>query len=98
MLRRLFNRRRFERFNCDIGTTVREADGSDMQVRLISLSDRGFRLKGSNDFREGSQLAIELPGYRRVIGRVVWTSEDECGGVFLTPIAVDQVRLDAITV
>ena len=98
MLRRLFNRRRFERRSCDIGTTVREGDGPDFPVRLISLSDRGFRLKGSDAFREESRLSIDLPGYRRVVGRVVWTNEDECGGIFLTPIVMDQVRFAEITV
>ena len=97
MFKRLFNRRRIERLSCDIGTTVREADGPEMQVRIVSLSDRGFRLKGSDSFHENSQLSIELPGYGRVVGRVVWTGEDECGGIFLTPIVVDQVRLAAIT-
>ena len=94
MFKRLFSRRRSEpRRDCDVATRIRQGEGEDIPVRIISLSSRGFRLRGSATLREGAQLAIELPGYGVVSGRVVWTDGDECGGILQNPLAIDDIAL-----
>jgi hypothetical protein len=94
MFKTLFRRRRSEpRRLLDIGTTVHEVGGDALQLRIVSLSARGFRLKGCESFHEGSQLAIMLPGHGEVSGRVVWTAGDECGGIFESPIPIDTLQL-----
>jgi len=94
MFKGLFKRRRAEwRRNFDIGTSAREAGGDELRVRIISLSARGFRLRGSAHLQEGAQLAIMLPGYGEVFGRVVWVAGDECGGILQEPIPIDKIEL-----
>jgi hypothetical protein len=94
MFRKLFNRRRSEpRRRFDIVTTVHEEGGPERRLRIVSLSARGFRLQGCDDFREGAKLSILLPGYGEVAGRVVWVAGDECGGIFQTPIPIDELKL-----
>ena len=95
MFKWLFKRRPPDRRTVDIATTAQEANGFELQVRFVNLSARGFRLKGSDSFREDSQLSIMLPGYGEVVGRVVWVKSEECGGMFLTPIPIDEIRLAA---
>ena len=92
MFKRLFKRRRAEkRRSFDIATTVRDAAGAELRMRIVSLSARGFRLKGCAGLGEGTLLRILLPGYGEVGGRVVWTAGDECGGILQTPIPIDDI-------
>jgi hypothetical protein len=94
MFKNLFSRRRADlRRNVDIGTVVRGADGEERPVRIVSLSARGFRLKGCAIFGEGAQIAFMLPGYGEVSGRVVWVADDECGGVLQSPIPIRELQL-----
>jgi hypothetical protein len=94
MFRKLFDRRRTEpRWRFDIGTTAHEAGGPEIRIRIVSLSTRGFRLKGGDGFREGAELSILLPGYGEVVGRVVWVAGDECGGILQNPIPIDELQL-----
>ena len=94
MFKHLFNRRRSEpRRNFDIGTTARIGDGVEVPVRIVSLSARGFRLKGCQAAQEDAQVAIILPGYGQVFGRVVWTAGDECGGILQSPIPIADIDL-----
>ena len=82
-----------ERRNFDIGTTAREANGPELQVRIVNLTAHGFCALGSDRFREGSHLLIILPGYGEAVGRVVWVTGEECGGIFLSPIPFDELQL-----
>jgi hypothetical protein len=94
MFKRWFNRRRAElRRNFDVATTARIADGNELPVRIVSLSARGFRLKGCEPAREGAQLSIILPGYGQVLGRVVWVAGNECGGILEKPIPIAEIEL-----
>lgn len=94
MFKSLFSRRRAEpRRTFDIATTAREAGGEEFRVRIVSLSARGFRLKGCATFGEGAQIAFMLPGHGEVSGRVVWSTGEECGGILHSPIAIDDLQL-----
>jgi hypothetical protein len=92
MFKWLFKRRPPERRKVDIATTAHDDGGPEFQVRFVNLSAHGFRLKGSDRFREGSHLSIMLPGYGEVVGRVIWVIGEECGGMFLTPIPIDRLQ------
>lgn len=93
MFKWLFKRRPPERRKADIATTAHDSSGPEFSVRLVNLSAHGFRVKGSDRFREGSQLSIMLPGHGEVVGVVIWVIGDECGGKFLSPIPIDDVQL-----
>lgn len=93
MFRWLFKRRPPERRKVDISTTAYAEGGAEFAIRILDISAHGFCITRPKAADEGCQLSIMVPDYGEVVGRVIWTKDDRCGGRFLAPIPIDKLKL-----
>ncbi len=72
--------------NCDAVLT--ETDGCTVDVTLVDVSQKGFRLRSIADVEVGSEVMLQMLDARPVRGQIRWACGHEAGGIFLDPIAL----------
>lgn len=72
--------------NCDAVLT--ESDGCTIDVVIIDVSKRGFRLRSCAELEIGSEVRLQMSKAAPVRGRIGWICGYEAGGVFLDPAAL----------
>lgn len=86
--------RRNERMAVDGTARLRPNSWSSMEVRLIDLSETGFRARCDAMMLAGSAIWIELPGIGEVEAQVSWRRKGEIGARFIVPIDLDKCGIE----
>ncbi|HEX8654373.1 MAG TPA: PilZ domain-containing protein [Allosphingosinicella sp.] len=93
--------RRSERMPVDETTRLRPNAWSSLEVKLVDLSDTGFRAECEATILCGSAIRIELPGLGEIEAQVTWRRRGEIGAKFIVPINLARctaAKLDDETV
>ncbi|HEX8366114.1 MAG TPA: PilZ domain-containing protein [Allosphingosinicella sp.] len=93
--------RRSERMPVDEKTRLRPNEWSSLEVRLVDLSETGFRAECEATILCGSPVRIDLPGLGEIDAQVTWRRSGEIGAKFIVPIDLGRctaAKLDDETV
>jgi len=88
--------RRSERIAVDETARLRPNSWSSVEVRIVDLSESGFRAECEARMMCGSAVWVELPGLGEVEAQVTWRRRGEIGARFIVP--VDLARCDVAPV
>lgn len=88
--------RRSERINVDETARLRPNSWSSLEVRIVDLSDSGFRAECDATILCGSPIWVDLPGLGEIEAQVTWRRRGEIGAKFTVPI--DLARCEVIPV
>jgi hypothetical protein len=78
--------RRIEpRYAIDMPARLVVIEGKPEKVRLIDLSRGGFRVSSGLVLPAGQSVRLEVDGWPRLIGRVVWCDSRRIGCMFDAP-------------
>jgi hypothetical protein len=78
--------RRIEpRYAIDIAARLVVIEGKPEAVRLINLSRGGFRVATPLVLPAGHPVRLEVDGWPRLLGKVVWCDSQRIGCMFETP-------------
>jgi len=86
--------RRSERIEVDEKARLRPNDWSSLEVRIVDLSEDGFRAECDATILCGSSIRIALPGLGEVEAQVTWRRHGELGARFMTPIDLAQAGIE----
>lgn len=78
--------RRSERINVDETARLRPNSWSSIEVRLVDLSESGFRAECEATILCGSPIWLDVPGLGEVEAQVTWRRGGEIGARFVVPI------------
>ncbi|MEA2999919.1 MAG: hypothetical protein QOK17_1752 [Sphingomonadales bacterium] len=82
--------RRAERRPLDQSARLRPNSWSSLEIRMVDLSELGFRAACDARLQRGGCVSLEIPGYGSVDAQVEWQRGDQFGARFLSPIALDR--------
>jgi len=82
--------RRNERIAVDETARLRPNGWSSLEVRIVDLSEAGFRAKCEATILCGSPIRIDLPGLGEVEAQVSWRRNGEIGACFILPIDLSR--------
>jgi hypothetical protein len=80
--------RRAERLSVDEAARLRPNSWSSLEIRMVDLSELGFRGACEARLRRGSCVTLEIPGVGAVEAQVEWQRGDEFGARFFLPLDV----------
>lgn len=78
--------RRSERVPVDEKARLRPNGWSSLEVRIVDLSEDGFRAECEATILCGSPIRIDLPGLGETEAQVTWRRRGEIGARFMAPI------------
>ena len=78
--------RRSERVPVDETARLKPNDWSSLEVRIVDLSEDGFRAECDARLLCGSAVRVELPGLGETEAQVSWCRRGEIGARFIVPI------------
>ncbi|MBV8685403.1 MAG: hypothetical protein JOZ90_01950 [Alphaproteobacteria bacterium] len=81
--------RRAERLALDEAARLRPNSWSSVEIRMIDLSEFGFRAACEARVRPGGSVSLEIPGLGPVEAQVEWQREGEFGARFFQSINLD---------
>ena len=67
------------------------SDGVQIEVTVLDISSGGFRLKVPDPLRIGEFVTLGVERHEQFPAQIRWALGDEAGGVFLAPVAYDQL-------
>ncbi|PXA87338.1 hypothetical protein DMC47_32345 [Nostoc sp. 3335mG] len=73
------------RYAIDIAARLVVVEGKPETVRLINLSRGGFRVACALVLPAGQTVRLEVDGWPRLVGRVVWCDSKRIGCMFDAP-------------
>jgi hypothetical protein len=73
------------RYAIDLAACVVADDRDPLSARLVNLSRHGCRVALGHRFDAGQTVRIEVPGWPRLVARVVWSQAGRTGCLFDTP-------------
>lgn len=79
-----------ERMKLDQPARLHPNDWSSIEVRLLDVSDLGFRAQCEAKVVVGLIVRIELPGLEPQDARVVWQRDGQFGAHFLKAVDIDR--------
>ena len=82
--------RRSERINVDEKARLRPNSWSSLEVRIVDLSDSGFRAQCDATILCGSPISVDLPGLGETEAQVTWRRRGEIGARFIRPIDLSR--------
>jgi len=88
--------RRSERIEVDAKTRLKPNDWSSLEVRIVDLSNDGFRAECEATVLRGSLVRVELPGLGEIEAQVTWRRRGELGARFLAPIDLTQADIEPV--
>lgn len=74
----------------DEAARLRPNDWSSLEVRLVDLSEHGFRARCDAHLLCGSVVRIDLPGIGETEAQVSWRRGGEIGARFIEPIELGR--------
>lgn len=75
---------------------MRPNSWSSLEVRLLDLSEDGFRAECEALVRPGSAIWIEIPGIGEVEAQVRWRRRGEVGARFIAPIDLELCAIQPV--
>ena len=85
--------RRRERVPVDEKARLRPNGWSSLEVRIVDLSEDGFRAECEATILCGSPIRIELPGLGETEAQVTWRRGGEIGARFIVPIDLGRCEI-----
>ncbi len=89
--------RRSERINVDETARLRPNSWSSLEVRVVDLSEAGFRAECEATILCGSAVWVDLPGLGEVEAQVTWRRNGEIGAKFVVPIDLERCGIDPVS-
>jgi hypothetical protein len=84
--------RQAERLELDESARLRPNSWSSLEIRMVDLSELGFRAACEARLQAGSCVSLEIPGIGGVDAQVEWQRTGEFGARFLQPIDLASCR------
>ncbi len=88
--------RRNERMPVEGTARMRPNSWSSLEVRLLDLSQDGFRAACEAMVLPGSAIWIDVPGIGEVEAQVSWRRRGELGARFIVPIDLERCALQPV--
>ncbi len=82
--------RRSERLPLDQSARLRPNGWSSLEVRVLDLSESGFRASCEARVQAGSCVSLDVPGLGPVEAQVEWQRSGQFGARFVQPIDLDR--------
>ena len=82
--------RRAERVTLDEATRLRPNDWSSLEVRMIDLSESGFRASCDARLQNGGLVSLDVAGIGTVEAQVEWQRGGCFGARFVMPIDISR--------
>ena len=82
--------RRAQRVSLDEAARLRPNDWSSLEVRMIDLSESGFRASCDARLQRGGLVTLEVQGVGPVEAQVEWQRGDTFGARFVLPIDMEK--------
>ena len=89
--------RRSDRVAVDERTRLRPNNWSSLEVRIVDMSDSGFRAECDAMVTVGGPVWIDLPGLGEVEAQVSWRKRGEIGAKFVIPIDLEACSLNRVS-
>ena len=80
--------RRAQRVNLDEAARLRPNDWSSLEVRMIDISESGFRASCEARLQRGGLVTLEVQGIGSVEAQVEWQRGEAFGARFILPIDI----------
>jgi hypothetical protein len=85
--------RKAERRIVNLAAALREEGAKNAPIAVLDISAGGFRAELSEDFEEGSEVWLKIPGFEAKRSRVIWVKEKEAGCEFESPLHARDLEL-----
>lgn len=82
--------RRAQRLSLDEAARLRPNDWSSLEVRMIDISESGFRASCDARLQRGGLVTLEVQGIGSVEAQVEWQRDDTFGARFIDPIDIGK--------
>ena len=82
--------RRAQRVSLDEAARLRPNDWSSLEVRMIDLSESGFRASCEAKLQRGGLVTLDVQGIGSVEAQVEWQRGDMFGARFIDPIGIEK--------
>ena len=82
--------RRAERRPIDQSARLKPNSWSSLEIRMVDLSELGFRAACEARLQRGGCVSLEIPGCGSVDAQVEWQRGDQFGARFLAPITLER--------
>ena len=89
--------RRSERISVDETARLRPNSWSSLEVRVVDLSESGFRAECEATILCGSPIWLDLPGLGEVEAQVTWRRRGEIGARFVVPIELARCAVEPVS-
>jgi hypothetical protein len=77
------------RYVVDLPAKVVLQETTPLPARLVNLSRHGFRVLVEGAYTAGQALRLEVDGWPRLAGTVIWCDSGRLGCKFVTPPSVE---------
>ena len=81
-----------QRVSLDESTRLRPNDWSSLEVRMIDLSETGFRARCEARLQRGGLVTLDVQGIGSVEAQVEWQRGDQFGARFFAPIELRRCQ------
>jgi hypothetical protein len=78
-------RRPDSRYTINLTAQLVVEEGAPLAVRLVNLSRNGFRIADAPVLPAGQTVRLEVEGWPRLVGRVMWCDHGRIGCLLDTP-------------
>ena len=85
--------RKAERRIVNLAAALREEGAKRASIVIIDISERGFKAELDEDFAEGAEVWLKLPGFEAKRSRVIWRRGNEAGCEFESPMHEGELEL-----
>lgn len=82
--------RRAQRVSLDEAARLKPNDWSSLEVRMIDLSESGFRASCEARLQRGGLVTLDVQGIGSVEAQVEWQRGDMFGARFIEPIDIEK--------
>ena len=79
-----------DRVKVDAETRLRPNGWSSLEIRMLDLSENGFRAAAEARLPRGGCVSIDIPGLGAVDAQVEWQKDGQFGARFLSPIELGR--------
>jgi len=81
-----FNDRQYTRKNVTIDAYVRPLRGGKSLVKVLDVSETGFRMESAVILDITADIFLSIPGFQSLEANIIWHRENLYGCTFLVPL------------
>lgn len=81
-----YNDRQYQRNFVAIDAWVRPRNGSKTSVKILDISETGFRMLTTTRLNEEVDIFLMIPGFESLQASIIWSNSSEYGCTFLNPL------------